>query len=137
MRYANMILCLLMLLFIGVQYNDPDGPVWMLIYAVPAVWAGLAAARPRWLTGRMAQALLIACIVASLLGIVRFWPDTPRWWAKDVWYDVETAREGMGMMIVLLVLLVVGWSIRTARRRHAGAGGRDAAGPPNAGQRPL
>jgi hypothetical protein len=38
-----------MLLFVAVQYNDPDGPLWMVIYGVPAIWAGLAWMRPQLL----------------------------------------------------------------------------------------
>jgi len=123
MRYVNTVLCLLMLLFIGVQYNDPDGAAWMFIYAVPAAWAGLAALRPSWLAGRLPKALLLACLAAAVLGIFHYWPDTPRWWASEVWYEVETAREGMGMMIVAIVLLVVWSSVRrlgpTAQARGA------------------
>ena len=107
MRYLNAALCLLMLLAAGVQLNDPDGALWVAIYAVPALWAGLAAWRPRLLAGGASRALLLACLAAAVLGVVRYWPDTPRWWASEVWYATETAREGMGMMIVALVLLVV------------------------------
>src|SRR5690606_6185866 len=45
MRYLNIVLGILMLAFVAVQYNDPDGPIWMAIYAVPAIWAFLAAFR--------------------------------------------------------------------------------------------
>jgi len=40
---AVYILCLiLMVMFAAAQYNDPDGRIWMLIYAIPAVWAAIA-----------------------------------------------------------------------------------------------
>jgi len=116
MRYVNMILCLFMLLFIGVQYNDPDGLIWMLIYLVPAVWAGIAAFRPRWLTKALPNGLLILSIIAAIVGVFYFWPDTPQWWTKDIWYYVETAREGMGLMIVSIVLLISWLSGRTSSK---------------------
>ena len=119
MRYVNTVLCLLMLLFAGVQHNDPDGPLWMLVYAVPALWAGLAAFRPRLVARPVPQSLLLGCVALAALGIVHYWPDTPRWWASDVWWEVETAREGMGMMIVALVLLVVWASVRVGPAREA------------------
>jgi hypothetical protein len=43
MTYLSILLGLIMLLFAGVQYNDPDGPLWVVIYGVPAAWAFLAA----------------------------------------------------------------------------------------------
>jgi len=119
MRYLNIVLCMLMLVFIGVQYNDPDGPMWMLIYLVPASWAAVAAFRARWLARPLPNALLLSSMALAAYGVVHYWPDAPRWWAKEVWYVVETAREGMGMMIVLLVLAVA-WS---SGRRAGGASG--------------
>lgn len=117
MRYVNTLLCLLMLLFIAVQYNDPDGPMWMVIYLVPAVWAGLAAFRSSFVAQPVPGYLLLGCIVAAIAGVVYYWPNTPRWWTQDVWYEFETAREGMGMMIVAFVLAVAWATGRIANAR--------------------
>jgi len=46
MKYLNIACGLLMILFVGVQYNDPDGLLWAAIYLVPAIWAGILAFRP-------------------------------------------------------------------------------------------
>ena len=126
MRWVNTVLCLLMVLFGAVQYNDPDGPTWMAVYLVPAVWAALAAWRAPLVARRVPSALLLGCIALSVAGAVHFWPRTPRWWTQDVWYEVETAREGMGLMIVTLVLGVAWISARRIRARGArgGADGR-------------
>ena len=51
MRYVFSVLALLMLLAVAVQYNDPDGPLWMVYYGVPAVWCALAAFRPQLVAG--------------------------------------------------------------------------------------
>lgn len=106
MRLLNIVLCLLMVVFIAVQYNDPDGTMWMVIYAIPAVWAAIAAFRRGWLRHRLAHALLLFCIFAAVAGMIYFWPTTPGWWRQEVWWEVETAREGMGLMIVSIVLFV-------------------------------
>ena len=37
MKYVNIACVLLMLLFAGVQYNDPDGFLWAAIYLVPVM----------------------------------------------------------------------------------------------------
>ncbi len=114
MRLLNIILCLIMMLFIAVQFNDPDGPMWMAIYAIPAAWAAIAALRPQWLSLRIAHVLLLLCLFAAVSGMIYYWPTTPGWWRQEIWWEVETAREGMGMMIVAIVLLVV-WFSRPRR----------------------
>jgi hypothetical protein len=43
MRYLNGFLCVLLALFTIVQYNDPDAILWIVIYGLPAIWAGFAA----------------------------------------------------------------------------------------------
>ncbi len=107
MRIVFFVLMCLMWLFVAVQINDPDGGYWMGIYSIPALWCALATCRPRLLTRPLCRTALLVSILASFAGVVRFWPLTPRFWAKEVWYNVETAREGMGLMIVACVLLGV------------------------------
>jgi len=106
MRWLNGLFFLLMILFIVVQLNDPDGVMWMFIYAVPMAWAAIAAFRPAALSGKLPSALLITCIILSAAAMFYYWPKTSGWWKSEVWWEVETAREGMGMMIVLIVLLI-------------------------------
>lgn len=119
MRYLNMFLCCLMLLFIGVQYNDPDGPMWMVIYAVPAIWAGIAGFRNEVLTRALPRSLLLVSIAAAVAGALYYWPKTSHWWSMEVWYETETAREGMGMMVIFIVLVIVWASTRRIRTDNA------------------
>lgn len=115
MRALLGLLLVLMILFGAVQYNDPDGLLWMGIYAVPAMWCGVGLF---WITAfrnKTIVALFWASVFLSVVGVVYFWPMTPQFWTKKVWYDVETAREGMGLMIVFIVLLVVSFSARKHR----------------------
>jgi hypothetical protein len=107
MRVVYLILMLLMLAFAAVQFNDPDGWMWALIYAVPAAWSAIAAFRRSLLASRLIHWLLLACIFLSVTGVLWFWPKTPGWWRQEVWWEVETAREGMGMMIITVVLFAV------------------------------
>lgn len=122
MRWLNGVFFLLMLLFIVVQLNDPDGVMWMFIYAVPMTWAAIAAFRPAILSGKLPSLLLIACIILSAAAMFYYWPKTPGWWKSDVWWEVETAREGMGMMIVLIVLLVAWFTASRTRKLQAKTG---------------
>jgi hypothetical protein len=107
MRYVFAALALFMLLFVAVQYNDPDGPLWMLFYAVPALWAGVAAFRPHLLAVPAARPLLLLSVAAAIALTIVYWPPVDQWWLKSVWWESEEAREGMGLMITSIVLLAV------------------------------
>jgi hypothetical protein len=112
MRYINLFLCVLLLLFVVAQYNDPDAPLWMMIYAVPTVWTGIVTFRPDLLCRKTAMILLWVCLFAAALATMYYWPTMPYWWRWEIWWKQETAREGMGAMIVLAALLVVFLSMR-------------------------
>jgi len=116
MRYFLTLLGFLMVAFLAVQYNDPDGPLWAVIYMIPAAWAFLAAFRMPLVRTRAGKPLLWASAVAGLAGVIYYWPTVPEFWRKDVWWVEETAREGMGMMVAFVVLLVVLFS---AHRKSA------------------
>lgn len=112
MRALLVLLLVLMVVFGAVQYNDPDGFVWIGIYAIPAIWCGLGAFRINAFRHKAVVGLFWASVLMCVIGVVYFWPITPRFWTREVWYNVETAREGMGLMIVLAVLSVVYFRIR-------------------------
>ena len=107
MRYVFFSLMCLMVLFAAVQFNDPAGLMLIVIYSVPALWCALATFSKRILQRAAVRAMLAVCLATALAGVVRFWPLTPQFWTREVWYNVETAREGMGLMIVAGVLLAV------------------------------
>jgi hypothetical protein len=105
MRYVNAYLCLLFVVCAMAQYNDPDPPLWILIYGTPAAWAGAIAFRPSLLSHRPAGLAFLACLGAAVAGTLYLWPSLP-----DNWVRLEEEREGLGMMIVTAGLLVVGWT---------------------------
>jgi hypothetical protein len=107
MRYVNIVLGVVMLGFAAVQYNDPDALLWIIIYLTPAAWAFAAAFRLPQVRALAGERLLWATLVVGAATTVYYWPTMPEFWRKDVWWVEETAREGMGVMIGLAVLLVV------------------------------
>jgi hypothetical protein len=116
MRYLNILLFLMMLPFLYVQFNDPDGPMWILIYAVPTVWSGLAAFRLNNVLSSDYIASLSISVAIILVLTGYYWPTTPNFWQEDVWWVTETAREGLGMMIASFVLLVAAFTIYSASK---------------------
>ncbi len=107
MRILCFVLAALMALFTAVQFNDPDGLQWMVIYGIPAFLALVAGTRPDWYQSIALRGFLLACMLGALAGMVFYWPKSDKWWTKEVWWEVETAREGMGLMITVVVLGLV------------------------------
>ncbi len=103
MRILHSSLLLMMLLFMVVQYNDPDGPLWVGIYSLPALMMLVAIVQPGIFANRLGRVLLWVALVALAAGVVHFWPKTQGFWRQEVWWETESAREGMGMMIAFLV----------------------------------
>jgi len=103
MRLFFGILLLVMFLFMAVQYNDPDGPLWVLIYSVPALLMLVAMLRPGWFSRRAGRWIRAVMVLGLAAGVIWFWPSSEGFWRQEVWWETETAREGMGMMIAFLV----------------------------------
>lgn len=113
LRIINFLLAVAFLLFAFVQVNDPDPVVWILIYGSMAVLCILAMFRiyPR--------KLIIAAIVIFAGYSVMFWSGVRTWLQQDslgVLVDdvakmehpyIEQAREFLGLMICLIVLMVL------------------------------
>jgi len=119
MRYVNTLLGVVMLAFVAVQYNDPDPHVWMPIYGIAAAWALAAAFWPPRFSAAPVRALLAASLLAYIALTVYYWPQAPAFWRKEVWWNDEEAREGMGMMIALAVVLFVSLTAFRARSRRS------------------
>lgn len=116
MRVVNGIFVVLLILFSAVQYNDPDGLFWVMVYGAGVVWCGVAAFRSGLFVQTPVFGLYALNLAAAIGGLVYFWPKTPRWWMQDVWWETETAREGMGMMILCVALVFAGIVALRARR---------------------
>jgi hypothetical protein len=113
MRYVNGFFCVVLALFALVQYNDPDAVLWFLIYGIPAAWAGVAAFRPTLLAPSTPTLLAYAaCLAAAAVGSLYLWPSLP-----GDWIHIEEEREGLGLIIATVSLLVVGlaWWARSHR----------------------
>ena len=104
------------MLFAAVQYNDPDALYWGAIYGIAAVWTGIAALRPALFSKSAVSTLFLVSLVLALAGVWYHWPQSPEFWKQDVWWNTETAREGMGMMIAAFALLFAGFIALRARR---------------------
>ena len=114
-----------MALFALVQLNDPDALGWVLVYAGVAAALLLAAWRPNALRGPLGRAAIAALLLGLLALVVLSWPEQGAFWRREVWWEEETAREGMGVMIALLAAL---FALPFPRDRTAGRDRGDRAG---------
>jgi hypothetical protein len=112
MRYLDGFLCVLLALFTIVQYNDPDAILWILIYGLPTIWAGFAAYRPGAFGHNQ---LLIGVfglnVLAVAAGAIYMWPSE-----VYTWWDNEEVREGLGLIITTIALLIVAFTLWHTRR---------------------
>lgn len=122
MRIVNFLLAALFLVFAFVQINDPDPLIWILIYGAMAVVCVMAIFA--YYPLRFMIALLVAYMGYSFAYIngVSEWMKQENKAAlfDDVakmehWY-IEEAREFLGLMICIVVLVIY---IIQARKRTA------------------
>jgi len=105
MKVLRFVLSILMILFAIVQYNDPDGLWWAFIYGLAAATVLIANFRPAALQHPVGRILLILLLAVFIVGVWFYWPEDPGFWKTEVFWETETAREGLGMMIVLFTAL--------------------------------
>jgi hypothetical protein len=122
MRILNIFLCVAMLGFAAVQFNDPDVLLWVVYYIVPAAWAFVAAFRLDLVRSRRGMGWLWVSLALWLGLVIFYWPPMPGFWRREVFMvevQGEAAREGMGLMIAWGVLVVVLISARLRPRTRA------------------
>ena len=93
----NVLLLLWMLMSVVVQFNDPDGPLWMVIYGYGLVMIGLA------IRGTYNTPLLILGIVGYILGGFVVKPDS----FANLMETNEEGRECIGLFISSGCLVIV------------------------------
>ena len=126
MKITCALLLALMLLFAAVQHDDPDGALWAAVYAVPAAAMLAALARPALLATGPGRAALGLALAALAVGTWMLWPERDGFWRREVWWEEETVREGLGMAVALAVTAV---ALPFARRPAPGAAPRSASEP--------
>ena len=123
MKIFNLVFCILFIISAGLQYNDPDPVLWILIYGVMAVVSVMAIFEyyNRWLMIGLAALFSVYMII--------LYPGVAEWFRqedKSVLFDdvmkmeypyIEESREFLGLLICLIVLAV--YLFRSFRRKVA------------------
>lgn len=115
-RYVNVFMIVVFLLSVAVQYNDPDGILWMAVYGLAA---GLSAAyffgRLRW---TWAAALAAIAAVWSVALYPRFAGRVTPAELVDAFSmktaAIEFAREAGGLLIVVTWMAVLAFKAKSS-----------------------
>ncbi len=112
MRIVNFILAIMFLTFAFVQINDPDPVIWILIYGAMAVLSVMA------IFEFYPKKFIIGLLVLYAIYSFVFMPGVGEWLRKDnkaMLFDdiakmqfpyIEEAREFLGLLICIIVLIV-------------------------------
>jgi hypothetical protein len=120
MKYLNLLLAVMFLVFASLQLNDPDPITWILIYGTMAVVCVMAAFGfyVRWLMIAAFGCYGVYAII--LFPAVRTWLGSPD---RSLLFDeiakmqfsyIEESREFLGLLICITVLGVC-W-VRSSKR---------------------
>jgi hypothetical protein len=108
LRAASIVMLILLLTTIVLQYNDPDGWIWMLIYGV-ALIPTVAALAKTW-TG-----LSVVAAIGYYAGVVYTLPGGTAADPSHILTDlqmgeagVEEAREAVGLLLCAVWMTVLG-----------------------------
>jgi hypothetical protein len=122
MRWVLRILTALMgvycLAAAALQYNDPDPVQWMAIYGAAALACGLALAGRLWRWYAVGVAVVAAAWAAALApGVIgHVAPRDLFGEAGMLTPRVEEAREMLGLLIVVVWMVVLGWTAPSSPR---------------------
>ncbi|XP_072045669.1 transmembrane protein 220-like [Amphiura filiformis] len=115
MKMLWTICCVCMICFFSlaayVQINDPDGPLWMAIYGLPAVLTFLQVSffkfKSHWMISRLMWLHTAVCFLGALYisyGLL-ITKDTSNY-GNLRWYEKEEGREMGGLVFVVLWLML-------------------------------
>jgi Transmembrane family 220, helix len=112
MRCLHGFLGVLLAGFTIVQYNDPDAVLWIVIYGLPAIWAGFAAYRPNAFEhNHLLVGVFWLNLLAIAAGSIYIWPSE-----VTTWWNNEEVREGLGLIITTIAMLMVAFTVWRTRR---------------------
>jgi predicted neutral ceramidase superfamily lipid hydrolase len=101
LNYLPLVFASFFLLFVIVQYNDPDPLVWMLIYGFVSIICVLAFLK------KLNKNVLLVVMPLYLGGSVYLWPGTYEGISMSMGYKphIELARESLGLLICFLAMI--------------------------------
>ena len=121
LRILNVLMALLFAFAAYVNFNDPDAPRWVAIYAAPMVISAWAAIRPGALPWYLPALVAVVAltwagtIAPRALGRIPLGDMFKSWEMKDT--TIEENREMFGLLIVAAWMIVLAVTRLAARPR--------------------
>ena len=121
LRILNVLMALLFAFAAYVNFNDPDAPRWVAIYAAPMVISAWAAFRPTALPWYLPALVAVVAltwagtIAPRALGKIPLGDMFKSWEMKDT--TIEENREMFGLLIVAAWMIVLAVTRLAARPR--------------------
>jgi Transmembrane family 220, helix len=105
MRYVHAVLSLILVVFAGLQYNDPDWYFWGPVYLLAAFWSFLAYRQlgSIWASPALRYGALL-CIGLFTLGFISLFS-----YLGPGWIHIEEAREDLGYLICTATTTLALW----------------------------
>jgi len=100
-RYDGLVWAILFLIFGLLQFNDPDGMLWMIIYGSATLLSILA------FKNKLKYSILWIAVVLYVIGAWYLWPDSYEGLTLDQGYTpaIEEARESLGLLICTIGMI--------------------------------
>lgn len=109
-KVALFLVFLMMVGFVLVQYNDPDGSVWMIAYGFVAAMVGLA------FLGRLNKWPILIGLFGFFITSLFYFPSMIKWVTKEQGQNlmqrmnsskmyIEETREFFGLIICVLIFI--------------------------------
>jgi Transmembrane family 220, helix len=84
----------------------------IVIYGLPAIWAGFAAYRPNAFEhNHLLVGVFWLNLLAIAAGSIYIWPSE-----VTTWWNNEEVREGLGLIITTIAMLMVAFTVWRTRR---------------------
>jgi Na+/proline symporter len=107
-RYISLIFAFVFVVFVVVQYNDPDWYLWIPIYLFPAILCFLT------FRNKGNFRLNIGSMIASFIGAVYLWPQEFKgilFEMNDRVPEIELARESLGLVVCGIALAIASFTV--------------------------
>jgi hypothetical protein len=108
MRFVHAAFLTILVLFAGLQYNDPDWYYWAPVYLLAAAWSFLAMRQPErfvtWPVARIGAPISIALFLVGFASLASH--------LRPGWIHIEEARESLGHLICAATTAFSLWESR-------------------------
>ena len=97
-KIIAVVFSLLFIISAGLQFNDPDPLLWIIIYGIATMFSGL------YIMGKLPSKVLLFIVGLAFAGFIISFPETFEGFevGKGDPKNIEEAREAFGLLIIAI-----------------------------------